>query len=540
MENISSESLCTYVSPDHRACRRPIVIGRTCPFHTPINEDEDVDERGSDEPIVDLLADLVSKSDGDWVGFIFPKNLTLPFDLKTSELAFRIDARFSKFSGVTLNNIIFKAEMVVDDAVFDGDFTAKGARFENGFSVSRGKFLANSIFQNIKISSHLNCNSTIFKSSFKINGSIYGSANFNEAVFEGTATFLDARNLNVSVGGVESGASFVGLDAAVVLSNSARESRLSFLKETIKKIYSDLIQVWKSTGHKLLKLCAVASGALKSTYGKFRRKFPHKDDSVLIEVLFYGDAHFENVTFKDAKNTLFKGVDLRRARFLRTDVRDVKFIGNSWYQKDLKRNGLYDEVWLLSCDYNTKKNLFSVLEYTYRYVRLSLEGVKDYMSANDFYIGEMDTVRKQASFFKRHFFSITAMYNYLSRYGTSPWRITGWMLCLVITHVFLVCKYVDPQFVVRISAYELIDFRKMDFGAINLAIENFSFLSKRVVDLALYSLQVMTLQKSNPIFDFKDQDIDVVVKRVNLLFSLLGPAVVAMFVLAFRARMKRH
>jgi uncharacterized protein YjbI with pentapeptide repeats len=450
-----SDSICIYRSPANQRCKRLAIIGRFCPFHTRSDEDDTADTRGCASPLLDQLAELVDQFDGNWVGFIFPRAFRLSSIVSSQVITFRIDASYAQFQDFSFDVAELTDEFVAEHASFEGKCTAENTRFMNGLNLKDARFSGLVVLRNVKIQGSLYCYGAFFGDSFTLNGEVNGPSNFNESIFDGAASFSDLRQVSLSTHARSATRASASLsnksDTARSVENvPARTLWITRLRDTTGrinlKIRSHLLQ--------LKKYWSSQSQEYRNKYDTLRRRLRPVNDGVRISTLFYGDPSFEGVTFNNPKNVVFKGVNLTRARFLRTDVRDVRFVGNSWYQPSLRRDGLYDEVWLNTVDYNTRSNMLSALENTYRYIRLSLEGVKDYVSANDFYIGEMDARRNQMSISRKHCWSIAAIYNHLSRYGTSPLKITGWILLLCFFHALLVAKYVEPSIFEISSQYE--------------------------------------------------------------------------------------
>ena len=68
---------------------------------------------------------------------------------------------------------------------------------------------------------------------------------------------------------------------------------------------------------------------------------------------------------------------------------------------------------------------------------MALEENKSFGAASDFYIGEMEALRKQLGFFQRHLFSVAALYCLVSNYGTSVATSLRMLLYLYLLHLGL-------------------------------------------------------------------------------------------------------
>lgn len=157
--------------------------------------------------------------------------------------------------------------------------------------------------------------------------------------------------------------------------------------------------------------------------------------------LFFGAATFTLVTFRFPERVQFRSVDLSRAEFGSTLVDGVSFIDVDWYQPRLGRRGVIEEVNNLT-DPNQKLN-WPRIEVTCRNIRRALEGTKDFNSASDFYIGEMEARRRQFTNTFRRKFGIEALYKLLSGYGTRPVRALMCLIALIVLHMLLTTISID-------------------------------------------------------------------------------------------------
>jgi uncharacterized protein YjbI with pentapeptide repeats len=67
-------------------------------------------------------------------------------------------------------------------------------------------------------------------------------------------------------------------------------------------------------------------------------------------------AGFDNAIFESPAQVLFQDVDLRKASFKSVSLVGVRFYNANFYQHDLNRNGLYNEVYFLK---KTKLNILN-------------------------------------------------------------------------------------------------------------------------------------------------------------------------------------
>jgi hypothetical protein len=222
--------------------------------------------------------------------------------------------------------------------------------------------------------------------------------------------------------------------------------------------------------------------------------------------MFEGEGQFQGVIFLKPDQILFSEVDLSRVHFRGTNLRGVRFLGVKWWQPIFNRNGLYDEVFIKrSVDGPFRHVSLPVLEETCRNARVALEENRSFNTASDFYIAEMEAVREQQGFCRRHLFSVTALYRSVSRYGTSV-GAAFWMLSLIY---FL---HVTGSIYVQLSI------------GLEPSLEEF-------LEVALRSLKILLLVRTEHIMEQSWLDIGL---------RILGPIQLAMLAIAFRARIKRH
>lgn len=230
---------------------------------------------------------------------------------------------------------------------------------------------------------------------------------------------------------------------------------------------------------------------------------------------------FDNSIFEKPDQTIFKDVDLTKASFKSVSLVGVRFYNTEFYQEELGRNGLLDDVKEHSkqkqkqnssskLDRHAKKR-YSYIVHEYRQLRMAMESSKDYEKSHDFYFGEMEARQKV----KRNI--IICIYNISSKYGTSYKRAFGFLFGMFALHFLMtiaistnmqVMKLFDPQY-----TWAVID---------------------RIGELALHSFSTGTLQKAKVMVSVSDWQ-----NFFDIVFRLLIPAQGAMFALAVRNKAKR-
>jgi len=85
------------------------------------------------------------------------------------------------------------------------------------------------------------------------------------------------------------------------------------------------------------------------------------------------------------------------------------------------------------------------LEQTCRNVRVSFEENRDFNIASDFYIAEMEALHAQLSFARRHFFSVAALYHFVSYYGAGIGTGLRVLAYLFVLHLELTRLVQSPE-----------------------------------------------------------------------------------------------
>jgi hypothetical protein len=241
----------------------------------------------------------------------------------------------------------------------------------------------------------------------------------------------------------------------------------------------------------------------------FRRRYARKDPAATTFRMFEAEGNLESVVFMKPDQTLFQSVDLQRVRFRGTNLRGLRFLDVSWWQQDLGRNGLYEDVWARSmADGPYRYEFLPVLEETCRNARVAMEENRSFNVASDFYIGEMDALRNQMEPLKRFVFSVPAAYRLVSIYGTSVGRAIEVLLFLCILHITASIVVAD--------------------GIASLRLDQLN-------NAALHSLGVFTLHSPDA-----EEAKTVAQTWIDVVFRVIVPIQIAMLALAFRSRIKRH
>jgi len=229
---------------------------------------------------------------------------------------------------------------------------------------------------------------------------------------------------------------------------------------------------------------------------------PHKNEDY--NAVFNNQCNLMNVDFAQPAGCRFENVNMTQTTLSGTSLRGVKLYNAEFYQPDLERNGLLDEVQCIEIDNDFHwQRVAPKLEATYRNTRLALEESKDYMVANDFYIGEMDVKRRQLPGWKANGVSWPALYSFVSRYGTSPGRASA--ILGGLSAVYAIFLWMSGGCFSEIHLYLLESFRVMT------RVRTDSFVSEGIANKGF----------------------------ADLLIGILGPIQIAISVFAVRNRLRR-
>ncbi|WP_138380669.1 pentapeptide repeat-containing protein [Luteithermobacter gelatinilyticus] len=472
------------------------------------------------------LKKLIEEKDGEWTGF----KLRDPITLSDIEIDFPICARAATIKGLDLSNVSFKEDVDFTSAIFEDNFELKDkTTFEKNADFSEAYFncpvriLRDATFcgaakfskarfgqivelTRVKFNMLPVFNECEFKGPFIARGAFSHGGNFNSVVFHSVVKFLGARDIDIDVSfstNVET------LSEDVVSS----QSPISIKRDGIGKYISYNINRYWQIFFRRRRSCLIS---FKKTINEKKDVFLKWFKNLIQNVRNrlgdgYGNAipslsgpiDFTDVEFLTPEKVTIQRADFRKAYIRGTNFSEVKLIDVNWYQKKLRRNGIYDDVSALETpDWNFKRYINPEIETQYRHLRSVLEANKDFLAASDFYVGEMDYRLKRLGV-KGYFFSIIGWYKLLSGYATKPVRA-------IIAFFFLLTLYV------LISASISGDFSH--------GLERY------------YSgFSLMTLKASA-----NTLGIEGVHQWLDLAFRIIGPFQLALIALSIRNKVKRN
>jgi uncharacterized protein YjbI with pentapeptide repeats len=426
------------------------------------------------------LRKLIHLKDGMWRGFDFPGGLRLT----ASKYDFQIDLSHALIEGTSFDDVEFLEDVRLDSAVFKEKLSIQKATFHKQVQFDKCKFegpvdVLHAKFMQPYFTKRVNFNNTIFHRAVKFSG---------------------WRNISLSPASGVIGLSATGILTVSGESPPTLRQRLMALWRRSKKFVEKARTRLKDV---VFKMCASISSSVSS----FKRRYSRTNPNEEVFDVFGDTGDFEFVDFAIPSHVVFQTANLSKVYFRGTNLRGARFYAVNWYQPELKRNGLYDELNIQgSSDGAFRYQNLPILEETCRNLRAALEDNRNYAEAADFYVGEMEARRMRLNFLRRYFFSVEALYRYASTYGTSVGRALTILVAILLLHTALnVCTQTE------VLAFSFSD-----------------------IEFNLYrSIQLPFIQP--------DRDNVTAVQRwLDLVFRMLAIIQIALVVFAFRTRIKRH
>lgn len=233
-----------------------------------------------------------------------------------------------------------------------------------------------------------------------------------------------------------------------------------------------------------------------------------REEDRTVPIFSDAEVDFRQVLIDPPDALSFREADLRKFRFLDTDLRKVGFTGVLW-PKIGGRFGVYDEIAPLEAGGSRP---WARLEKLYREIKQNYEDRRDYERAGDFHYGEKEMRRRnpETPFLLRFFLTLYWMF---SGYGERYVRPLIWAgVLLAVSTVGYLALGLSPK-----------------VGGSILAWTNLSDWLRA----AFYSFRVMTFLRPDDLMPIG------YAKIINALESLLGPLFLGLFALAVRQRLKR-
>ena len=230
------------------------------------------------------------------------------------------------------------------------------------------------------------------------------------------------------------------------------------------------------------------------------------------------DVDFRDVAVEPPGAVTFVEADLRRCRFLGTNLEYLRFTGVKWPRtSDGRRDALHDEI---VSGKNDQSGSLAQIEDLYRQVKKSYEGQRDYERASDFHYGEKEMRRRNPGT-RKGLRALLWLYRNLSGYGEEYLRPLVWSFILLA---------------VSAAGYLYFGLQVQD-GKTTLAFQQlkaWSTDSLWVLGKGLfYSFRVMTLLRPDDLEPLRWGQL------IHAGQSLLGPLLLGLAGIAIRQRLRR-
>jgi len=418
------DRMCTYQTPDGKRCPRSIVGGEPhCSLHNGCNRGPDDDLPDNPQFPIDF-SKVIAARDGDWRGFVFPRGVTLP-----QQVDFAVDARGCQFSAFDHHGVVFKGSADFSDSIFRSGMILRGVVFERAVLFERCHFAGPVDLLHVRCEQNTSFYRAEFSGRTILRINFKGPANLNEVVFRDGVHFAGWREVTGRCDSALLGMTSMG--AALLVSGQKPTLR----QRLISSLYAaggHIKRTWLNTKKRAARMAT----SVRSGYRTVRRRFAMRDPDTEVFHMFEVEGQLQSVVFMKAEQTVFSQVDLSRVYFRGTNLRGVQFHGVDWWQPKLRRNGLYEELFIrYSLDGPFRYHSLPVLEETCRNIRVALEESRSFNVASDFYVAEMEAARARLPLFRRHLLSVHAIYRIVSNYGTSVPTAIRVLAYLILLHV---------------------------------------------------------------------------------------------------------
>ena len=406
----------------------------------------------------------------------------------------------------------FKAPVIFGPATFKGEAKFDHATFE-GTVIFQSKAMTKTLTTAFKMPASFT--ETTFRGWTDFEQTIFeGEANFAGALFEGTAIFANATfkesadftpalTTNLKDGKSPSTSEIKFFYTPTTFGGEVHFTSAVFLS---KALFEQTI----FSGNKVsFKACHFSEHA----HFTFTKSHEYKKSDHM-----FSDAKqidFSSVSFKEGEEIIFSGVDLRRCKFIKTDMRKMHIIDVDW-PWIRGRLAVYDETILRKRLKNKEELPWEDIERLYRQLKQNYEDRRNHEPAGYFHYGEKE-MRRQNPKTPWGLWILLWLYRIVSGYGERAIRPLVWagVVLVVFALIYLLYGLSPAKQVSNIPTLSLKD--TATWG-----------------QALTYSLQIMTWQKPQyyTLLGFW-------ITVLYTLHSLFGPLLFGLFALAVRQRLKR-
>lgn len=417
-----------YEWPNEKPCPRTVVPNsQWCIFHYP-NKKSKLAEFFSNEFNNELIQQKKEHPDiFDFTGFDFPEDIKFNEDFETvyfQNAIFRKKVSF--FSGITDPGLTFRGNANFRNTEFQADAIFTQATFQHHAIFDHAKFHGDAFFDYVEFRYVTEFIVTTFKRNAIFGFSIFKKdAKFRSAIFSGNSFFTYVDFLGETDFDRAEFHGFGDFFGAVFnqdsyFQNISINDIIHFQYITINK------RLWLETNYvkKYRFAITMISEALFSEKGRIIIK----GNIGIIEPNFLGGLIIRN-----------------------TELNNFEFINEKWPVEYGTRNGrkiLIDEIILRSKEEpeheSLEKSSPEQVAQTYRRLRENYENAKRYAEAGDFFIGEMEIIRKYSPSISNKI--LHSLYFHLAKYGESIRLPIVWgLLIIFILAEYNVMLFIKPS-----------------------------------------------------------------------------------------------
>lgn len=416
-----------------KSCYHDVYKDKWCIFHLPKLTDKEKDNLEPYEK--NEYEKLEKKFLADFFELLRKKEDDPDFDLcRFTRFHFvRIDLSMDNLQK-KLGNPGFQKAIYFDDAVFYGKADFTNVAFNEGAHFFGTTFKGDAIFVGTKFKVGVNFFGTVFKT-VDYSGATFDWAVFAGAKFTGLALFhratfkvADFQTATFKKARFE-GCNFKGsADFGQAKFDDSNFSGATFDGET-------------DFNGTTLNNKTNFNGAFFGNKCAFR--------GLMEKRLFNGICFFRSVETGSESKIIFEKVNLSKISLIDTNLENFVFDKVDWYCTEKgydwfkrfkpRKIALWDEYHYrkyIDGKEERKKVDFSKLADNYHQLVLNYERKRDFYTALQFRIGEMEVKRKSKgtsknkiwNWFQKNVFNAFAWYRYLSNYGTSYWQAFIWLI----------------------------------------------------------------------------------------------------------------
>jgi len=475
---------------------------------------------------------MLSQNKCDFTRFVFPDSADFVHrDFEAP--VWLADATF--WGPVTFEGAQFRAQAEFRGATFQREANFVGvsfqtpvdfhhARFHGETSFRDATFVREAVFKQAAFQGRAVFSSAQFRREAQFQTAVFRDADFSRATFQGDAAFDSAT--------FEGAADFseTAFHCAARFLSATFQSRGDFDEATFQSQAFFHLATFEGQADFM---GATFTGIAVFRVAMFRGTVHFSDAQFHGEAHFVGsdangvfsrepelEADFSSAHFDQPEKVVFQRVFLGQARFVGADVRRLDFTDVKWATRPLTRTrcAVWDE---LAPEVEDEPKDYALIGKLYRQLKHNYEEQRDHITAGDFHFGEMH-MRRLSNPWKNGFWrflkrnlSFLAFYRWISGYG-EDYILAGLWIIGVIVAFSLAFAY--------IATFAL---QPSPASAASLPMQNFW-------SRFWYSLMCFLLRGDRPL-----QPMHPAGHYLSVAEGVIGPPLIALFILALNRRFKR-